>query len=176
MTTSSRNELKVKIYEKVNSVYRSACEMFDIEELGLLVFFDKKSRSVAGTANFEKRELNFNMKLAEENEEEFLKETVGHEVAHIVAHQVFGKNCKHNKNWKYIMVKMGLKPEIYHKFITAKPVRRKVQKFSYSCECGRGVHKISKNLHTKITKGSGKAYCRKCNKIIFRLVSDIYPN
>ncbi|WP_325948779.1 SprT-like domain-containing protein [Pseudomonas putida] len=44
----------------------------------------------AGVAHLHENLLRFNLQLYRENQEDFLRQTVAHEVAHLVAHQLFG--------------------------------------------------------------------------------------
>lgn len=171
---TDKTELQNKIIEQANTWYQLGCEHFGITPKPLTINFDKRGR-VAGTALSSKNELNFNIILASENEDEFINQTVPHEVAHLVADQKFKKRCMHGKEWKFIMNTFGLEAKRCHNYNTSNSVGRQVEKFSYSCGCGNGIHKVGKKIHGKISSGS-KYTCVKCKKVLFRLVSDIYPD
>ncbi|MBP9961829.1 MAG: SprT-like domain-containing protein, partial [Pseudomonas sp.] len=58
----------------------------------------------AGVAHLHENLLRFNLQLYMENREDFLKQTVAHEVAHLVAHQLFGGSIQpHGEEWQLIM-------------------------------------------------------------------------
>ena len=73
--------------------------------------------------------IRLNLILCYENEEHFIEQTVGHEVAHLVQRRVFGstkqvgdktkKVMAHGIEWKEVMVKFGLEPAKYHTYDTS---------------------------------------------------------
>jgi len=48
----------------------------------------------AGVAHLHENLLRFNLQLYRENQDDFLRQTVAHEVAHLVAHQLFGERIQ----------------------------------------------------------------------------------
>lgn len=57
----------------------------------------------AGVAHLHENLLRFNLQLYRENQEDFLRQTVAHEVAHLVAHQLFGDRIQaHGEEWQLI--------------------------------------------------------------------------
>jgi predicted SprT family Zn-dependent metalloprotease len=77
--------------------------------------------------------IRLNLILCYENEADFIEQTVGHEVAHLVCRVVFGRTKtvvekgqptvkkvrSHGKEWRSVMEKFGLKPATYHKYDTS---------------------------------------------------------
>lgn len=77
--------------------------------------------------------IRLNLILCYENEEDFIHQTVGHEAAHLIQFAVFGHTKKvvekgetkikkvraHGPEWREVMVKLGLKPAVYHKYDTS---------------------------------------------------------
>ena len=58
----------------------------------------------AGVAHLNENRLRFNAQLYAQNREDFLRQTVAHEVAHLIAHQLFGHAIQpHGKEWQAIM-------------------------------------------------------------------------
>lgn len=100
-----------------------------------VVRYDVKNRigGMAITGGPEDWTIRLNLILMYENEEHFLKQTVGHEVAHLVCRVVHGntkqviedgkpvtkKIRSHGPEWRDVMVQLGLKPETYHKYDTS---------------------------------------------------------
>jgi len=137
--------------------------------------FDKRGR-VAGTANGGKWELNFNETLLNENLEHFIKQTVGHEVAHLIDHDVYDshaprfcamtgrrkKRASHGENWKRVMRVLGLDPKRCHSYDTtnSRQTRRKQDTFEYKCTGCEKVFPMGKIRHNK--QQSGKASYRHC--------------
>jgi len=97
--------------------------------------FDVKSRvgGMAITGGADDWTVRLNPILCFENEDHFMTQTVGHEVAHLVTRVVHGnvktveengkqvikKVRSHGKEWKSVMVALGLKPETYHTYDTS---------------------------------------------------------
>lgn len=117
------------------------------------VRFDKRG-TVAGTANSAKWELNFNMVLCAENTEHFVAQTVPHEVAHLLDHQVYDSHAPrydrlgrrkrrqpHGPNWKRCMAVLGVPADRCHDYdvSNAKVKRRKQKSYEYECTCGCGT-------------------------------------
>lgn len=106
--------------------------------------YDVKNRfgGLAISGGSEDWTIRLNLILCFENEEHFIKQTVGHEVAHLVNHVVHGftkqveekgkmvtkKVRSHGKEWRHVMTVLGLEPKIYHTYdcssIQTKPRRR----------------------------------------------------
>lgn len=77
--------------------------------------------------------IRLNLILCYENEEHFVKQTVGHEVAHLITRVVHGSTKKveekgqtvikkirsHGAEWRSVMVEIGLKPDTYHTYDTS---------------------------------------------------------
>ena len=113
-----------------------------------------------------------------------LRDTIGHEIAHIVAGTQYVKLLRdgkikeagewptHCKKWKKIMVDFGLPPVRCHNYDTTnhkrkrKPVKRP---WIYSCACrSLGLdeleqHELTNYMHKKIKKGA-EYICTKCKE------------
>jgi SprT protein len=97
--------------------------------------------------------LRFNLKLLKENEEDYLKFTVPHEVAHMITYMVYGKVRPHGKEWKNVMYALGVRhPQRCHHYDLGEP-------WKYKCDCQ--VHYLSNRQH-EIAR-SGRSYvCNLC--------------
>ena len=138
--------------------------------------FDKRG-TTAGTANGGKWELNFNMVLLNENVEHFVKQTVAHEVAHLIDHQVFDMNAPrfdiygrrkkrapHGANWKRCMFVLGVPADRCHNMdvSNAKVTRRKSAKFQYKCSgCGT-VMEMGTVRHNNMQSGKRTYHHKGC--------------
>lgn len=91
-----------------------------------------------GEAWYQRNLIRLNLTFLVENEEDFLKQTVPHEVAHLVARTVYtskphnGKKVRpHGSEWKEVCGVLGIEPRVKHSYdITSLDivrVKRKVQ-------------------------------------------------
>ena len=104
--------------------------------------------------------------------EDNLRNTVPHEVAHYVAHCIYGKRPikPHGKEWQNIMHHFHCQPTVTTNYdLTGIPLRRQ-QTFCYSCECDQ--HQLSLIRHRKITQHKAQYFCKKCKSILVRKHDD----
>ncbi|MFC3606204.1 SprT family zinc-dependent metalloprotease [Stutzerimonas tarimensis] len=114
----------------------------------------------AGIAYLQRNLLRFNLKLYQENSEHFLRQTVAHEVAHLVAHQLFGERIRpHGQEWQRIMRGVyGLTPERCHNY----PIERRPRRqFLYLCQCPDQEFAFSAQRHALVLKGR-RYLCKRC--------------
>ena len=122
----------------------------------------RRSGANAGTAHLQKNKINLNPIYALENQQEFLSQVIPHEVAHIVAFQIYGKVKPHGKEWQSIMkVIFKCEPKTRHAMETSEPRTNSVL---YYCHCGDV--ELSIRRHNKVQRGEQKYQCRKCNQIL----------
>ncbi len=146
-------------------------QTFDIPDIR----FDKRGRT-AGTADYIKWELNFNMVLLNENVDAFLYRTVAHEVAHLVDHVVYNshatrfdkrgrrkKRQPHGTNWKSIMAVLGVESSRCHTYDTtnSRVARKKSETFDYHCAGCNETLPMGKIRHNKQRLGKANyVHCR----------------
>jgi len=158
-------ETQMKIIEAVHAAIDTANRALSRE-----YFYPKCDFSLRGTAAgiaySRINMVNFNPGIAEENLEHFLKQTVPHEVAHLVANYYYCMNCGHNHKWKYIMrMVYGLEPKRCHNYDVKNHVVRKTYIYKYKCGCQNGVAVGPK--HHKVLQSRPLAVrCKTCG---FRL-------
>ncbi|GIZ13242.1 SprT family zinc-dependent metalloprotease [Pseudomonas sp. NCCP-436] len=114
----------------------------------------------AGVAHLTENLLRFNLQLYRENREDFLRQTVAHEVAHMVAHQLFGPRIRpHGEEWQLIMLGVfELPAQRCHNYEVA---RRQANRFIYRCACPDGEFPFSAQRHRLVAEGR-RYYCRRC--------------
>ena len=116
----------------------------------------------AGGCWAKKKLIRFNITLMMENKEDFIKNTVPHEVAHYVT-DILAPECKpHGREWKAIMKLFGVLPVIYHNYETTN-VRRVKKPYLYKCSCRD--HYLSKLKHKRAMHGV-KYECTHCYEIL----------
>jgi len=74
-----------------------------------------------GCCNYRTKTISLSRALTERNSEEQAKDTILHEIAHVLA----GSNAKHGPKWKEWAVKVGARPEQYYRADEVKPVDAK---------------------------------------------------
>lgn len=153
--------MKNAILAKVEESFQKAEKFYNRTFVRPNHYLWKRKGTTAGHSNWGKRELMFQLDLAEANKEDFLSQTVPHEVAHFVQRQMYPFSSAHGREWKYIMrYVMGLDPDRCHMYDVSVTQTRKVRRIEYKCNCK--VHKITLTLHNKIQKGEWRR-CLRCN-------------
>jgi len=121
----------------------------------------------AGVAYLQQWKVNYNLELLIANEEEFLKQTVGHEIAHLVAFQLFGSRG-HDKAWKYVMRQLGLEPNRCHSYDLSEITIKKHKKVIYKCNCKE--HEIGLVRHKNLQANKNRYFtCCLCKgKLVYK--------
>lgn len=113
-------------------------------------------------------QLRFHSMFLKENTEHYLKNTVGHEIAHLVAfmiHTYRGHRVKpHGIEWRAVMAAFGLKPETAHVYSTKNLTTRKAARVAYGCGCSPTEHHITAAKHNKVQSGMTSLSCRVCKQ------------
>ncbi|TCP93316.1 SprT protein [Cricetibacter osteomyelitidis] len=129
------------------------CRKFSMPE----ICYDLRGTK-AGVAYLQKNLIKLNRTLLQENPNEFIHQTVPHELAHLIVYQVFGRVKPHGQEWQAVMTKIfNLPADTCHQF-DVESVQG--QTFSYRCQCQ--IHQLSIRRHNKIQRESAVYFCRKC--------------
>jgi SprT protein len=156
----TQNELQAKIEEEAKLWYALAQDHYKVEMPELKIDFSLRGK-VAGQAWTNDFKLRFNMHLAMGNQEHFLKTTVPHEVAHIVADYVYKRRCNHGVYWQSVMNTFNVPASRCHSYDTT-GISTGLKKFSYACEnCGNKFG-VGAKVHGKIQAGAG--YRCRCSR------------
>ena len=165
---------KNTVIERVEYFVNKGNEIFNTD-LGMPTVLFKKRGTTAGTAWYDKMELDFNAGLLVDNFEHFMNDTIPHEVAHLIDKHVYGhrrtysgKRISHGQTWKSIMRQLGVDPERCHKMDTSKTAMP-ITKHIYVCEGCKQELVISQVRHNKLLRGRVKYYshCRG-TKLVFK--------
>jgi SprT protein len=150
-----------KYIEKANLTYNRT---FSIP----VVRFDLRGVR-GGVAHMSENVIRINPVLLVENFDVYIKQTVGHEVAHLITHQLYNHNQRvqpHGREWQLVMTSLGLEPSRCHSYDVSNARARNVERFEYSCNCM--VHQIGKTQHKKMSFGTAAYSCKKCNGALKR--------
>ena len=148
-----------QIHARVEACYQQAEAFFKRAFPRPEVSFKLRGQK-AGVAHLHENKLRFNPQLYRENQDDFLKQTVAHEVAHLVAHQLFGSRIQpHGEEWQLIMRGVyELPPNRCH---TYEVKRRKTTRYLYRCACPDSDYPFSAQRHALVVRGR-RYYCRRC--------------
>lgn len=128
------------------------------------VHFDLRGKT-AGMAVFPPRGkpyIRYNPELLLHNRDNFISQTLPHEVAHLVARSLFGAKIRpHGHEWKLVMEFFGADPSRCHNYELADIPMRKIRRFTYSCGCRQ--HQLSTIRHNRILKGQ-TYLCKRCGE------------
>ena len=152
MTFNISYELN-QIQQRIQTLYNQAEHRFNRLFKRPYVRFDLEGES-AGQALLHKHQLRFNLILLKENRTHFLEQTVAHEVAHLIAHELFGKKIRaHGKEWQHIMNQVFKLPaDRCHAYDTQRTSRKP---WLYQCLCKDGnIIYLGTTRHNRAKKGA----------------------
>jgi len=124
---------------------------------GFDIRFDIHGRS-AGQAGYKSQfgerhyYMRFNQEAIKLDWEQFSKETIPHEVAHIVCYMRPELGHKHNSGWRRVCIDLGGTGDRCHTMQLTPGRRRRTKKFMYTATCGTEIE-LSSVRHNKIRRG-----------------------
>ena len=148
-----------QLHARVEACYLQAEAFFKQPFIRPQVCFKLRGQK-AGVAHLTENELRFNLQLYQANRAHFLRQTVAHEVAHMVAHQLFGPRiAPHGQEWQLIMRGVyELPPDRCHQYELQ---RRPVTRYLYQCACPDGEFPFSAQRHRLVNQGR-RYFCKRC--------------
>lgn len=120
------DEQTAKLLQAVKDTYVKAEKLFgrSFPQPTVVV---KDIGTTAGQAWYRENKLLFSETLYVQNENDFLRDTVVHEIAHLIAGQLFGWAIQpHGLEWKAVMLRLGVNPTRCHCYDTKDVKRKKV--------------------------------------------------
>lgn len=126
-----------------------------------VIHIDLRGRT-AGQAWPQKQLLRFNMTLFRQHREDFLQQTVAHEVAHLVAYQLYGLSIRpHGHEWQKIMTELFQLPADRCHQYEVPPSSQQKNQWRYQCQCHENILYLSTTRHNRVQKGV-RYQCRQC--------------
>lgn len=108
--------------------------------------------------------IRINLTLFRENVEQYLRQTVGHELAHLVCWHVHGHRVRpHGAEWRQVMHVFGLPAQRCHTYDTARSRGRRVlTTFPYQCRCR--IRQMTIIRHRRMLRRPGYYSCIQCGE------------
>jgi SprT protein len=120
--------------------------------------------TTAGRAYPSQWRLSFNAVLMRENMKHFLRQTVGHEVAHLVVHARWGTQVKpHGSEWRDVMRAFELEARASHRYDVSR-IARPRSPYVYGCACEE-TFRLGHVRHQRMTRGVSYR-CRRCGRAL----------
>jgi SprT protein len=124
------------------------------------IAFNKRMRTTAGRADYEKRLISLNLRLLSMNPSELVP-TFYHELAHILAFDMFGKKaCGHGKYWQCIMRLFKQPIKRCHNMEGAEKLKAKRKAFKVYCGCSS--YDVSSVRFNRLLSGEKRYRCISC--------------
>ncbi len=119
--------------------------------------FDLRGRS-AGQARLQEWSIRLNPTLLHQHGVDFIRDTVPHELAHLIAFAQYGGRIRpHGEEWRHLMRLLGRPATVCHDY-EVKPARQ-LRRFDYHCGCR--PHQLSSIRHRRCLQGM-RYLCRHC--------------
>jgi SprT protein len=165
MSSKQRTDLLQQAEAAVRRSERCARRFYGINLPEALIDFSLRGRC-AGQARVDRNghtSLRINQQLLAENLDDFLKNTIPHEIAHLVVNWKARKKRQrprpHGPEWQAVMQNcFELEPVRCHAYVTT-PARVVPRDYLYACSCRE--HRLTSIMHNRISK-SYHALCRAC--------------
>lgn len=174
-------ELQARVFKEIERCLAIAAQHFGRNFQFPKVTFDLRGTS-AGRAYGDKWLISINPVLLVENEEEMVRVTVPHELAHLIDYEMYpetrmrkvigyrqgravlSKRSVHGATWRRIMNLFGADPSRCHTMdvSNARVRTRDRHRFTYRCHCGHGAHVIGPKYHKNIQTGRRGYKFRAC--------------
>lgn len=154
---------QAQVLEETERYLREAEAIYQRSFDRIPVLFDLKGQT-AGMFKMlgKERWIRYNPWIFAKYFEENLRDTVPHEVAHYVTHEVYaGRTGKpHGPRWQRVMAHFDADPGVTFNLDLAGVPQRRQKTHPYWCGCR--AHEVSTTRHNRIVKGVGRYFCRAC--------------
>ncbi len=169
-------DLRQAVEAAVRRAEKQARAFYGLDLPGAMIDFSLRGRC-AGQARIERNGqtcLRINRQLLIENLEDFLSNTIPHEVAHLVVNWPYRNRRQrprpHGPEWQAVMKDcFGLEPVRCHSYRTSL-ARIVPRPFLYACNCRE--HRLTSIMHKRISRSS-QALCKACRAPLRFIVKQI---
>ena len=139
------------IKERLTTLNQVALDWFDYDEDLPKLTWDLKG-TVGGQAYLNQNMIRINMEALAKYKDHYIKQTIGHEFAHLVAYKAL-RHKGHGRSWSRVMRKFNLFPDRCHDYDLT-PARVVKRQYLYECDkCGKEFT-LTAIRHNKMMKGN----------------------
>jgi len=153
-----------QVKEATESYIRRAEGLFDRGLDRVPVLFDLKGRTAGMFKTIgERRLIRYNPWIFSKYFEENLRDTVPHEVAHFVVHEVYPRRGvkPHGLEWQDLMAHFGADPGVtFDMDLEGVPQRRQT---THRYHCGCQIHEVSTTRHNRAQRRRIRYHCLTCD-------------
>lgn len=155
--------IKQKVTDKLKACIAIANKRYGIDVKFPNVVYQKRG-TTAGTANYRTWTIDLNPVLLVENLDDFIEDTVPHELAHLVTNMVYPhahkrvygqKRSPHGSEWQSVMRVLGANPSRCHSYDTSNARTRTKASYDYKCNCCGQVIKLGPKRHAQEQRQPG---------------------
>ncbi len=132
----------------------------------LVKFSIKPGSMVAGKAIYLDHTVDFNIKIAQMNGDDF-KSTIQHEMAHMMAYHVYKDKLKqqHGPEFRNMCKLLGNNGDTYYSGYTLDSRDfKQVTRYEYGCKCGH--HYLTPTTHRRLSTKNQEMRCMHCKEVI----------
>jgi SprT protein len=150
--------------DRVEQAYQQAEQAYGRTFQRPQIKFSNKMTSCAGTAKWRwvagdtmsNPQIVFSAPILTLNEDEFIRDTPGHEAAHLIAIELYGRDGKgHGRPWKEVMRVIGQSADRCHSMKT--PPKKRQPRYVYIATCGTQVE-LTPRQHNKLQRSPFISY------------------
>jgi SprT protein len=159
-------ELERLARNRTSALLAQAARRFGVQMPKTAIRFDLRGKTAGQfrVRNGRDCEIRYNAELLYRYEENFLKRTVPHEAAHLVAFRLYGTRVQpHGAEWQAIMRFFGAEPTRCHAYDVEDLQTRQLRRFHYRCACRS--HQLTSIRHNRILRGQ-TYLCRQCGEAL----------
>jgi SprT protein len=136
--TTLTDDQRTAVFARVKHFLDMARTRYNREFINPVVLFDLQGR-IAGQA-WGNYKIRLNIDLLVHNWEEFMQDTIPHEVAHLVQKVLYPYDKSHGRGWKSIMRGFGCNPKRTHNMdLSCTKVRRQARVEASCAHCGKEI-------------------------------------
>lgn len=160
----------IELENKIKSTVDTLNDIYNFNLKYPKYYFDIKN-STAGMAKSISMTIHFNILLAIENWNDFIKITVPHEICHLGVFQLLKTGVikklprPHGATWKLMMHEVNAPSRTTHNF-NVENIKSTRKKHEYACDCKEPIF-VTSIIHNRIKKGYNYI-CKKCRNIIIK--------
>ncbi len=158
------SEQRQHVRAETERYVRIAGEYYEREFPRIAVLFDLKGHT-AGMFRYDGKRsvIRYNPWIFSKYFRENLRDTVPHEVAHYIVHELhpYRRVKPHGRQWQKVMDLFGADPGVTFDLDLSDVPQRRQRTHPYYCDCQ--FHEVSTTRHNRVQRGKGRYLCLTCN-------------